>query len=145
MMSQFNQKLQFDIVIAITIIALTIIFIISSRTVENVEDIDLTASELSCKFNARHENYSGYYHLNGESYFSSHNYSSCDEFKALMSGKNIIGKYLKSNNLLVELRVGNSLYSENSIGMQILQGIFFGLVFFAVLRKLIHWFRGKVV
>jgi len=144
-MSQFNQKLQFDIVIAITIIALTIIFIISSRTVENVEDIDLTASELSCKFNARHENYSGYYHLNGESYFSSHNYSSCDEFKALMSGKNIIGKYLKSNNLLVELRVGNSLYSENSIGMQILQGIFFGLVFFAVLRKLIHWFRGKVV
>jgi len=144
-MSQSNQKLQFDIVIAITIIALTIIFIISSRTAENVEDIDLTASELSCKFNARHENYSGYYHLNGERYFSSHNYSSCDEFKALMSGKNIIGKYLKSNNLLVELRVGNSLYSENSIGMQILQGIFFGLVFFAVLRKPIHWLRGKVV
>ena len=144
-MSRFNQKLQFDIVIAITIIALTIIFIISSRTVENVEDIDLTASELSCKFNVRHENYSGYYHLNGESYFSSHKYSSCDEFKAVMSGKKIVGKYLKANNLLVELRVGNSLYSENSIGMQILQGIFFGFVFFAVLRKPIHWLRGKLV
>ena len=144
-MSRFNKKLQFDIVIAITIMALTIIFIISSRTVENVENIDLTASELSCKFNSKHDNYSGYYQLNGQSYFSSHKYSSCEEFEMLMNGKIITGQYLKSNNLLVELRVGNSLYSENSIGMQILQGIFFGFVFFAVLRKPIHWLRGKVV
>jgi hypothetical protein len=144
-MSRVNHNLLFDFVIAITLVALTTILIVSIRTAENVEDIDLTASELSCKFNSKHENYSGYYQLNGQSYYSSHKYSSCEEFKTLMNGKTISGKYLKSNNLLVELRVGKSLYSENSIGMQILQGIFFGFVFFAVLRKPIHWLRDKVV
>ncbi|WP_412973191.1 hypothetical protein [Glaciecola sp. MF2-115] len=144
-MSRVKSKVLFDVVLATIFIVLTTIYLVSNRTDENVVDIDLTDSKLSCKFNARHENYSGYYHLNGESYFSSHNYSSCDEFKALMNGKNIIGKYLKSNNLLVELRVGKSLYSENSIGMQILQGIFFGFVFFAILHRPIHWLRSKVV
>lgn len=144
-MSKNNHNLLFDFVMAITFVALTTILIMSARTAENIEDIDLTSSELYCKLNSKHENYSGYYRLNGQSYYSSHKFSSCEEFKALMNGNKITGKYLKSNNLLVELRVGKSLYSDNSIGMQILQGIFFGFVFFAVLRRPIHWLRDKVV
>ncbi|WP_386032564.1 hypothetical protein [Thalassotalea euphylliae] len=144
-MSRVKSKVLFDVVVATTFILLTTIYLVSHRTDKYVVDIDLTDSELSCKLNSRRENYTGYYHLNGERYFSSNNFSSCDEFKVLMSGKKIIGKYLKSNNLLVELRVGKSLYSENSIGMQILQGIFFGFVFFVILRKPIHWLRSKVV
>lgn len=62
-----------------------------------------------------------------------------------MRGKVIIGQYLKSSNLLVDLRVGSALYAENSIGMNLLIGIFYGLVCFAFLRKPIHWLITKFV
>lgn len=144
-MSISDKKLRFEALTAIALIALTIVWIIYHRAPDKVEYIELTGSELYCKLNLKHDNYTGYYQLKGQSYHSYHNYDSCEEFISLMDGKIITGKYLKSNNRLVELRVGSSLYTDNSTGMQILVGIFYGVILYAVFRKPILWLRDKIV
>ncbi len=137
-------KFALDAILAAVFVMLGVIYILIVRVDKNIESIDLTNSELSCKLDSRHDNYRGYYILDGQKYYSLDKYRTCEEFIDLMQGKIIKGKHLKSNGLLVELRVGTSLYTENSVGMRILIGIFIGLVCFAFLRSPIHWIGNRL-
>jgi hypothetical protein len=137
-------KFALDATIATLFVTLGVIYILIVRVDKNIESINLTNSELSCKASSRGK-YRGLFTLNGNEYFSSGTYRTCDEFLNLMKGKEIKGKHQKNKRLLVELRAGKSLYSENSVGMRILTGIFIGLVCFAFLRNPIHWIAKKVI
>ncbi|MFC6439261.1 hypothetical protein [Bowmanella sp. JS7-9] len=143
-MKTVNFKLALDATIAAIFITLGVIYILIVRVDKNIESIDLTNSELSCKASSRGK-YRGYFTINGNEYFSSGTYRTCEEFLNLMTGKEIKGKHQKDKSLLVELRVGESLYADNSVGMRVLIGVFVGLVCFAYLRRPIHWFAKKVI
>ncbi len=75
-----NQPILIDIIIALIFIALSVAFITVSRNEQNIGIVDLTESKLTCRINKKHDNYTGYYHLNNQKYFSSHNYRSCGQF-----------------------------------------------------------------
>lgn len=116
-----------------------------TRVEQNVESIDLTHSELTCKTAYKRDKFRGIYILDGKEYYSNGTYEDCKEFFDLMQGNVITGKHVKSESLLIELRVGARLYTDNSIGMRILTSIFLGLVLFAFLRGPIHWISNRFV
>lgn len=139
-----KQKVKIDIILAVCFVILAMVYILSVRVEQNVESIDLTHSELTCKKTNRGK-FRGIYTLDGKEYYSHGTYETCKEFFDLMQGKVITGKHVKSGSLLIELRVGDRLYTDNSIGMRILTSIFLGLVFFAFLRSPIHWILNRFV
>ncbi|ARD22977.1 MULTISPECIES: hypothetical protein [Shewanella] len=143
-MKTVNFKFALDATIATLFITLGVIYILVVRADKNIESVDLTNSDLSCKVSARGK-LRGYFTLDGKEYFSPGTYATCEEFLNRMTEKEIKGKHQKNKSLLVELRVGKSLYAENSVGMRVLIGIFIGLVCFAFLRSPIHWIAKKVI
>ena len=125
--------------LAITLVILVMVYVLSTRVEQNLESIDLTNSELACNKTSKRDKFRGFFTVGGEEYFTLGSYRSCDEFFNLMQGKVITGKHVKSEKLLIELRVGERLYTDNSIGMRVLTSIFYGLVLFTLLRSPVHW------
>lgn len=96
-------------------------------------------------FISKPDKFRGVYILDGKEYYAYGTYATCKEFFDLMQGKVITAKHVKSENLLIELRVGDRLYTDNSVGMRILTSILLGLVLFAFLRSPIHWILNRFV
>lgn len=88
-----DHKIDIYIIVVLLVILTTRITIVNSS--ENRGSINLTNSDLSCKKNPIWENYTGYFHLNSETYFLSTKFNICDEFKKLVQGQNLNGKYSK--------------------------------------------------
>ncbi|GAA0656574.1 hypothetical protein [Rheinheimera tangshanensis] len=140
-----TQKVKIDIMLAICFVIFAMVYILSTRVEQSVESIDLTHSELACKKAYKPDKFRGVYILDGKEYYAHGTYTTCKEFFDIMQGKVITGKHVKSENLLIELRVGDRLYTDDSIGMKILTSIFLGLVLFAFLRSPIHWILNRFV
>lgn len=142
-MEKVNFRLALDMTIAALLVVLAVTYVLNVRADKNIESVDLTNSSLSCKVTTRGKQ-RGYFTINGNQFFYSRTFRTCEEFLGLMEGKEIIGKHIKDKSLLVELRVDESIYAENSIGMRILVGVFIGLVCFAFLRSPIHFLAKKL-
>lgn len=138
-MQSFGKKVKTDIMLASTLVILVMVYVLSTRVEQNLELIDLTNSKLACNKTNKRDKFRGFFIVEGKEYFTFGTYRSCEEFLNLMQGKVITGKHVKSESLLIELRVGNRLYTDNSIGMRVLTSIFYGLVLFALLRSPMHW------
>ena len=136
-------KYKVDIVIFTTFMLLASGWMFYSRTSENVGEIDLTTSQLSCKKNRKHDNYTGYFHLNSDKYYLSSNFNSCDDFKDLVSGKKLKGRYLQGNHLVIDFYVNDKAYYESSFNESFLIALFLSLISWAFLRVPINWLLRK--
>ena len=136
-------KYKTDIVIFTTFMLLASGWMFYARTSENVGEIDLTTSQLSCKKNRKYDNYTGYFHLNSDEYFLSSNFNSCDDFKGLVSGKKLNGRYLQGNHLVIDFYVNDKAYYESSFKESFLIALFLSLISWAFLRVPINWLLRK--
>ncbi len=128
--------------------ALALFFIgwfISSRSDFNIGNVDLAGSVLTCKKDEKWSNYSGYFRLNNEQYYTLKKYNSCNDFKAEMADKSLIARYLKSNGLIIELKENDKVLHDSGLYGY---GSGLGLVLvwfltFAIVRVPVRWFLKK--
>ncbi|KXI30852.1 hypothetical protein AX660_05465 [Paraglaciecola hydrolytica] len=127
-------KFKVDIMIFTSFMLLASGWMYYSRTSENVGEIDLSASQFSCKKNSKFDNYTGYFHLGSNEYYLSSNFNSCDDFKNLFSGKKLIGRYLQGNHLIIDFYVNDKAYYESSLNQTFLTALFISFISWAFLR-----------
>ncbi len=132
-----------DITIVVVLLVILSIWVATVNSSDNRGSIELTNAELSCKKNPKWENYTGYFHINSETYFLSTKFTSCDEFKKLVQGQKLNGKYSKSNHLVTDFYINYKAYYKSSINIAILSVIFLTLLIWAFIRKPIKWFMKK--
>lgn len=140
-----RQKAIIDLILAISFVILALVYILSTRVDQNVVSVDLTNSKLACSKSNKRDKVSGLYLIDNKEYYSQWTYDSCEEFINRMQGQVISGKHVKSEHLLIELRVGDILYTDNSIGMRVLNAILLGLALYAVLRSPLHWMLSRFI
>ena len=118
-------------------------WMLHGRSNENTGEIDLTNSQLSCKKNDKHENYKGYFHLKSNVYYLSSNFYLCKDFKKLVSGKKLYGRYLKGNHLIIDFYINDKAYYESSFYKVVFSVLLISLLLWAFMRIPIKWFLRK--
>ena len=136
-------RFKVDIVIFTSFMFLASGWMYYSRTSENVGEIDLSASQLSCEKNRKFDNYTGYFHLNSDKYYLSSNFNTCDDFKNLVSGKELYSRYLKGNHLIIDFYVDGQEYYESNFNKSFLAALLLSLISWVFLRVPIHWLLRK--
>lgn len=106
---------------------------------ENIEEIDLSNSVISCELTGKFSTYSVRFSKNGIDYFMTKKYNFCELYSDEIGGKSIKGEYLKANNLLKKLEVDGVSYHEQLA----LSAYFYGLLLVSLcwvfIRTPIKW------
>jgi hypothetical protein len=144
-MDEFSKKRKIDLVIIIILLVFCIYWILNNQANSEITPINLSDSELSCKKARKWNNYHGYFTQNNEQYYTLERYNTCKDFKSKVTGQKVTGKYLESNNLLIELRINGKIDTEPSNVKLIYYGIFFAFIVFCFIRIPIHKLASKYV
>lgn len=103
----------------------------------------MAGSVLICKKDEKWSNYSGYFRLNNEQYYTLKKYNSCDDFKAEMADKSLIARYLKSNGLIIELKENDKVLHDSGLYGSGLGLVLVWFLTFAIVRVPVRWFLKK--
>ncbi len=144
-MAYLSQNNKIDLIVFIVILILSITSLSFIRGNSETTKIDLTDSEFTCKKSRKHNNYQGYFNKNNEAYFTLEKYTDCKAFTDKVTGKEISGIYLNSNNLLVELRLNGKVDTEHHFLKFIYYGLFASLIIFSFCRKFVRRLIKKYV
>jgi len=144
-MAYLSQNNKIDLILFVVILIVSITSLSVIRGNSETAKIDLSQSEFSCKKSKKHNNYQGYFNKDNEAYYTLEKYTNCKAFIDKVTGTEIAGIYLKSNNLLVELRLNGKVDTEHHFLKFIYYGLFIAMIIFSIFRKFIRRLVKKYV
>ncbi|MEO3683033.1 hypothetical protein ABHN84_12120 [Shewanella vesiculosa] len=143
-MTKFWINHKIDIVILAVILLSISVWFFHVWSDENIEEIDLSNSAISCELNGKFSTYSVRFSKNGTDYFMTKKYNFCELYRDEIRGKSIKGEYLKGNHLLKKIEVDGASYHEQLALSAYFSGLLLASLCWVFIRTPIKWVALKM-